>query len=874
MVASGMGNRRILLIGEAPGEAEDARGEAMVGPSGQFLEQTLRANGILMYEDCWKTYALQCRPPKGKQITDESLSACRTRVIKEIETLKPHLIILLGKTPLSNVLLEELDSEFTGAIASWRGRVIPFYKWNCWVAVVSNPAFVLKSDTKKDCNALLFKQDIAKSIQYINKPLPAPIEERRHVLGTREAVAFLSKLIVRPPGNRVAYDYEGTGLKPHAKGHGIVCVGLAVNESDVYSFLLPHIDPKWTDAEMQEHLQPEEFQLICLWRRFLASELVKKTAHHLKFEHSWSKEIYGTEVRGWEWCSMEAAHILDNTEGTNGLKFLVFVEFGITDYNADVSQYLKSSKKEEKRVGKNAINRIHQCSKQLLLEYVGGDALYQWHLGERQRQQMETHKFRYPPNVLTIHDAYDLFHEGAIVLAEIEAHGVAIDTKYSTQTMQELNGQIEGIKNDLKETEVYKAWYQKYGFNTNVESGAQLADVLYNILGLTPTKMSESGEQGSTDHEAVAGLIGTVQGIEEIARIGKLRKISSTYLGGYLRESVDGIIHPFFHLHIPRTFRSCSRNPNFQNVPKRDYESMSITRRSIIPRPGHVLVEIDFSNIEVRISACYHNDKQMIIYIKDPTTDMHRDQAIEVFKMQPSWWHGLTKPQEKKMKPIRHTAKNKFVFPQFYGDYFVSCAQAMWQEAAEHTLFNDVPLLEHMRSQGIGTLESFTQHMKEVEHRFWHERFPEYTAWKEQWYKDYIARGWFIMKTGFKSEGLFTRNEVINHPVQGPAFHCLLWSVIQMHKELKAQNSQSRICAQIHDSMFLDADPDDLDFIFEKSTEIMTQRLVDEWKWITVPLAIEHDVSRVDGTWQEQTTLPWDKLKNRQEDIRTFLASI
>ena len=119
--------------------------------------------------------------------------------------------------------------------------------------------------------------------------------------------------------------------------------------------------------------------------------------------------------------------------------------------------------------------------------------------------------------------------------------------------------------------------------------------------------------------------------LDNLLRIRKLKKVRDTYLEGFLREQVNGYIHPFFNLHLVRTYRSSSDHPNFQNIPKRDKEAMNIVRRAIFPRPGHQLLELDYSGLEVRIAACYHKDKTMLRYIGDPHSDMHGDMAKQIF---------------------------------------------------------------------------------------------------------------------------------------------------------------------------------------------------------------------------------------------------
>lgn len=244
----------------------------------------------------------------------------------------------------------------------------------------------------------------------------------------------------------------------------------------------------------------------------------------------------------------------------------------------------------------------------------------------------------------------------------------------------------------------------------------------------------------------------------------------------------------------------------------------------------------------------------MITYVSDKTKDMHRDMAMECYLL----------PQDQVIKPVRHTAKNKFVFPQFYGDWWKTCAEAMWAASGTdtHKLKNGTPLRDWMRNKGIselGTLDkmkpsprSFYAHIQKVEDRFWNDRFPEYTQWKDAWVKSYQAKGYFQSLTGFICSGVMSRNESINYPVQGSAFHCLLQCLVWMDEWLLENGMDSRIAGQIHDELIMDVHPDEEVAVVRHMQYLMTERLPAHWSWIIVPLEVELEASPVDGTWYDK----------------------
>jgi DNA polymerase I-like protein with 3'-5' exonuclease and polymerase domains len=103
--------------------------------------------------------------------------------------------------------------------------------------------------------------------------------------------------------------------------------------------------------------------------------------------------------------------------------------------------------------------------------------------------------------------------------------------------------------------------------------------------------------------------------------------------------------------------------------------------------------------------------------------------------------------------------------------------------------------------------------------------------------------------TGFKYGWEMRKNQVVNYPVQGSAFHCLLWSLIRVHKILKKRNYQTRIIGQIHDSIVLDVHPPELEAVSKLVKKTTTKALQQEWDWITLPLKVDAELGRVDGSW-------------------------
>lgn len=477
----------------------------------------------------------------------------------------------------------------------------------------------------------------------------------------------------------------------------------------------------------------------------------------------------------------------------------------------------------------------------------------------------------------TTPEAYDLLHAGALALSEIEANGVRVDQPYLKSALALTARQIRELEEVLRADPVYKVWRRRFGEKTKLTAPQQLSDVIFKELGYKRKsagsgrggERAEGSRRGEAEEAAFEGI--DLPFLKTYFKAQKIRKGRGTYLRGIEREMVlhaDGCyyVHPSYNLNTVATFRSSCDNPNWQNIPSRIDWLAAMIRRSYIPRPGFQLIEIDYSQIEVRVAACYNHDREMIRYINDPKSDMHRDMAAKLF--------FLTGKQGEQ-KDIRHLAKNKMVFPQFYGDFYIRCARHIWDAIGFQGIKLDgVSLYEHLAKHGIKELGAcdpgerarpgtFEAHVKEIERWMWEDWFREYAQWKRDYYAAYQRTGGFQMHTGFAVNGTYAKNDVTNYPVQGSAFHCLLWSLPRINRRLQRYKMRSRVVGQIHDCVVGDVHPRERDDYIHLVREVMVDEVAKAWKWLIVPLEVEPEVCPVDGPWSGKMASVLDPESDR-----------
>lgn len=361
MEPTGKGVRKVLFVAEAPGSTEDRRGVQLIGDAGKLLRKILRRLDKDL-DDCWKTNAVICRPPKN-DMQPVYIEACRPNLIRTINNLKPKVIILLGHSAVESLLLPEWG-EGVGSLTKWIGWKIPLRKFGAWVCPTYHPSYLNRMD-KNRVLMQLTEQHIREAFALEGQVLPLDgleaLKARIEILTSPQKVRRRLRVLSKAVG-RLSFDYETTGLKPDAQGHKIKTVSFCLNGRDTFACLL--------DDSCLGDLS-----------RVLRSEGLKKIGANIKFEERWTWAFLNHGVANWYWDTMQAAHILDNRSGISSLQFQAFVQFGVGDYSSHVDSYIKAPTS-------NARNEIDKAPVEELLLYNGLDALLTYMLMKKQKQQM------------------------------------------------------------------------------------------------------------------------------------------------------------------------------------------------------------------------------------------------------------------------------------------------------------------------------------------------------------------------------------------------------------------------------------------------------------------------------------------------------
>ena len=198
-------------------------------------------------------------------------------------------------------------------------------------------------------------------------------------------------------------------------------------------------------------------------------------------------------------------------------------------------------------------------------------------------------------------------------------------------------------------------------------------------------------------------------------------------------------------------------------------------------------------------------------------------------------------------KNIRFHAKNGFVFANFYGSSFKSCARTLWKVAPDLAM-GEQSVMDHLNYRGFRKYEEYEEHIKSVVEAFW-KKFHVFKKWQQATIEFYNKNLYVENFFGYRRRGPLSRNEIINAAIQGTAFQTMLWSFNRL-SELQDQHAWlSRIRGQIHDSILFSLHPSEKDTVLPIIRHVMEKETQKAFDWMCVPMIAEFELSPINGTW-------------------------
>lgn len=353
----------------------------------------------------------------------------------------------------------------------------------------------------------------------------------------------------------------------------------------------------------------------------------------------------------------------------------------------------------------------------------------------------------------------------AEVLASMEKIGVKVDKSGIEAFGDMLGERIKGLQSRI---------YELAGEEFNTNSPKQLGEILFVKLAIPTKKKTKSGF--STNAEVLEKLADEYEIVKFILEYRTYTKLKSTYCDGLLKEiAADGRIHSTFNQTETRTGRISSTEPNLQNIPVRTELGREM-RKFFIADDGKVLVDADYSQIELRVLSDIADDKAMIDAFNNGD-DIHAITASQVFKM----------PLQM-VTPLMRSRAKAVNFGIVYGIGAFSLAKDIGVSRAEADRY----------------IKDYLHHYAGVD-RYMNEVVED--AKKNGYVKTLFGRRRYLPELS-SSNGMlraFGERVARNMPIQGTAADIIKIAMIRVYTRLKEENLNARLILQIHDELIVEA---------------------------------------------------------------------
>lgn len=392
----------------------------------------------------------------------------------------------------------------------------------------------------------------------------------------------------------------------------------------------------------------------------------------------------------------------------------------------------------------------------------------------------------------------------AEMLAELQHLGVRVDRMALLALSETLHARIEALS---------AAIYAEAGCEFNILSPKQLGEVLFETLKLPPVKKTKSGF--STDIDVLEKLRALHPVIPLIIEYRQCTKLKSTYADGLVKEisSKDGRIHGGFHQMTTATGRISSVEPNLQNIPVRS-ELGGEVRKMFVPRDGCVLIDADYSQIELRILAHIAKDPVMQQAFVEHM-DIHTATAAQIFGVDAD---TVTSEMRRAAKAVN--------FGIVYG-------------MSEHSLAEDL---------GVGYYEA-KRYMENYFARYagvhaYMQRIVE-QAKQDGYVTTLMGRRRNLPELKAKNYNLraFGERVALNAPIQGTAADIMKLAMLNVRKALKAEGLSARVILQVHDELLIEAPREEAERAL-----VIVKREMEQAYTLDVPLEVDAGMGE---TWYD-----------------------
>ena len=350
------------------------------------------------------------------------------------------------------------------------------------------------------------------------------------------------------------------------------------------------------------------------------------------------------------------------------------------------------------------------------------------------------------------------------VLAEMERAGMLVDRRALADFGILLDGRIQADEALI---------YELAGEEFNINSTQQFGRILFDKLGLPPVKKTKTGY--STNADVLEKLRDKHPIVEAVLDYRQLAKLKSTYVDGLTKViAADGRIHTSFQNTVTATGRLSSTEPNLQNIPVRTELGAELRKMFVAPA-GRVLVDADYSQIELRLLAHIAGDEHMIAAFRTGE-DIHTVTASQVFGVPPE---QVTHEMRRRAKAVN--------FGIVYGISAFSLSQDIGVTVAEAKAYMD---------KYFATYPGVRAYMDHVVEQAKADGYVSTLMGRRRWLPELKSSNFNLRSFG--------ERVALNMPIQGTAADLIKKAMLHVDGRLRREGLEARLVLQVHDELIVE----------------------------------------------------------------------
>lgn len=617
----------IVIVGEAPGNREEALGIPFVGRSGKFLYTMLDEIGIDK-RNIVTTNIMACRPPENKTPTQTQRSMCSSRLYSTLQDVQPDYILTTGATAMKEVLNTDRG------IMNTRGRIYWSNQFDCYVIPTLHPAQCLRvPSTARDFEADL--QSLKRCLNGWNPPkihldqtdIPKELQTSYTVIqDLNQAQEGLEWC--RNTFDLLSLDLETTGF--NRRTSHILCMGIGYREG--HALILG--DSLWDQDDFLTYLTEWMNKSGHDPRDTMVGNNMNLLWQNGKFDIQFLRHGYGIQTARVDRDSMLEHYLLDERKGESDDQGME-VGRGVHDLQYLSGYYLNAPEYED-GFKQHVPDDGHygDAPREKLYQYCAQDVdfAYQIH-----KNYLEPELDKSLKNVHT-----QTLIPGANMLADIEDRGMLVDQKRLETTQTEHESTLSDLKETMQEIACEGGWStERYVEESdakskpdelNPASPKQMMWLLIDLFGLPKyhDKRTSNKKALSYWYNDVTQNEDSIRRtfIETLLEYREVHKLYSQYLKGMWKhiDPIDGRTHSNYNLHGTSTGRLSSSHPNLQNISRQDD-----IRNLFVPPDGWDLMEVDLSQAELRGLAVLSQD-EFLLNVYQEGGDLHDEMTKRLFQ--------------------------------------------------------------------------------------------------------------------------------------------------------------------------------------------------------------------------------------------------